>query len=139
MFRRGFFAGEATVLTENDGSKTPRGKGADDAEERALSDLGERIRRAQLSRKEPEEKLSSNGSATDMRVAMRLSSEFVGGILVGAGLGWALDKVTGWHPFGLMVFLGLGTAAGVLNVIRAIRELDAQRTGGDQGQDPSGK
>ncbi len=132
MFRRGSFAGGASVLAEKRGSETSAGKGTGDAEGRALDDLGERIRRAQLSHQEPEKKLAPTGTSADMRVAMRLSSEFVGGVLVGAGLGWGLDKIFGWHPIGLIVFLGLGTAAGVVNVIRATRELDAQRKGKDQ-------
>jgi ATP synthase protein I len=48
----------------------------------------------------------------------RLSSELVGGVLLGAGIGWALDRVLGISPWGLIVFLLLGFAAGVMNVIR---------------------
>jgi ATP synthase protein I len=49
----------------------------------------------------------------------RLSSELVGGVLVGAGIGWLLDRLLGISPWGLIVFLLLGFAAGVLNVMRA--------------------
>jgi ATP synthase protein I len=49
----------------------------------------------------------------------RLSSELVAGVLVGAGIGWALDRLLGISPWGLIVFLLLGFAAGVVNVIRA--------------------
>ena len=48
----------------------------------------------------------------------RLSSELVAGVLVGAGIGWALDRVLGISPWGLIIFLMLGFAAGVLNVMR---------------------
>ena len=51
--------------------------------------------------------------------AMKLSSEFVAGIAVGAGIGWLLDSVAGTSPWGLIIFLLLGFAAGVLNVLRA--------------------
>ncbi len=50
----------------------------------------------------------------------RLSSELVAGVLVGAGIGWALDKLLGISPWGLIVFLLLGFAAGVVNVVRAV-------------------
>jgi len=40
-------------------------------------------------------------------------------VLVGAGLGWLLDRWLGTTPWGLIVFLLLGFAAGVLNVMRA--------------------
>ncbi len=57
--------------------------------------------------------------ATDYGQALRLSSEFAAAILVGAILGWGLDKVAGTSPWGLIVFVLLGFVAGVLNVIRA--------------------
>jgi ATP synthase protein I len=50
---------------------------------------------------------------------LRLSAEFVAGILVGAGIGWLLDRGLGTSPWGMIVFLLLGFAAGVLNVMRA--------------------
>ncbi|HET8919035.1 MAG TPA: AtpZ/AtpI family protein [Xanthobacteraceae bacterium] len=49
----------------------------------------------------------------------RLSSELVAGVLVGAGIGWLLDHWLGVSPWGLIVFLLLGFAAGVLNVMRS--------------------
>lgn len=52
-------------------------------------------------------------------LAVRLGSEFVAAILVGIGLGWGLDRLAGTSPWGLVVFLLLGFAAGVMNVLRA--------------------
>jgi ATP synthase protein I len=49
----------------------------------------------------------------------RLSSELVGGVLVGAAIGWALDRVLGISPWGLIVFLLLGFVAGVVSVVRS--------------------
>ena len=49
----------------------------------------------------------------------RLSSELVAGVVVGAGLGWLIDRWLGVSPWGLMIFLLLGFAAGVLNVMRS--------------------
>ncbi len=49
----------------------------------------------------------------------RLASEFVAGVVVGAGLGLLIDRALGSSPWGLIVFLLLGFAAGVLNVIRS--------------------
>ena len=39
--------------------------------------------------------------------------------MVGAGLGWLIDRWLGISPWGLIVFLLLGFAAGVLNVMRS--------------------
>jgi ATP synthase protein I len=49
----------------------------------------------------------------------RLSSELVAGVVVGAGIGWFIDRWLGISPWGLMIFLLLGFAAGVLNVMRS--------------------
>lgn len=51
--------------------------------------------------------------------ALRASTEFVAGILVGGGLGWAIDKGLGTSPWGLIVFVMLGFAAGIVNVLRS--------------------
>jgi ATP synthase protein I len=63
----------------------------------------------------------SNRAATASGYAkgFRLSSELVAGVVVGAGLGWLLDRWLGIAPWGLIVFLLLGFAAGVLNVMRS--------------------
>jgi ATP synthase protein I len=50
---------------------------------------------------------------------VRLSSELVAGVVVGAGLGWVIDRWLGTSPWGLLIFLLLGFAAGVLNVMRS--------------------
>ena len=52
---------------------------------------------------------------------LRLSTELVAGVLVGAVIGWALDRWLGISPWGLIVFLLLGFAAGVRNVVRAVQ------------------
>ncbi len=51
--------------------------------------------------------------------ALKLSSEFIAGILVGACIGWFLDRLAGTSPWGLIVFLLLGFGAGILNVLRS--------------------
>jgi ATP synthase protein I len=56
----------------------------------------------------------------------RLASEFVAAIIVGALLGWGVDSLFGTSPWGMIILLLLGFAAGVLNVIRAAAELNAR-------------
>ncbi|MBB4576111.1 AtpZ/AtpI family protein [Rhizobium sp. MC63] len=51
--------------------------------------------------------------------AMKLSSEFIAAIIVGAVLGYLLDRFVGTAPWGLIVLLLLGFCAGVLNVLRS--------------------
>jgi ATP synthase protein I len=59
----------------------------------------------------------------------RLSSELVAGVLVGAGLGWLIDRLLGISPWGLIVFLLLGFVAGVLNVMRSAGVIPGQTPG----------
>ncbi|MDQ6436045.1 AtpZ/AtpI family protein [Mesorhizobium sp. LHD-90] len=58
-------------------------------------------------------------SVTGYGQALKLSSEFIAGVAVGAGLGWLIDRLAGTSPWGLIVFLLLGFGAGVLNVMRS--------------------
>ncbi len=83
-----------------------------------LQRLGNRL--AQANR--PSENGSGPRQATDASAiarGFRLSTELVAGVLVGAAIGWLLDRWLGISPWGLIVFLLLGFAAGVLNVMRA--------------------
>ena len=49
----------------------------------------------------------------------RLSSELIAGVVVGAGIGWGLDRLLSTSPWGLIVFFLLGFIAGVVNVVRS--------------------
>jgi ATP synthase protein I len=84
-----------------------------------LQRLGEGLARKRAD--DPANAASENRAATASGYArgFRLSSELVAGVLVGAGLGWLIDRVLGVAPWGLIVFLLLGFAAGVLNVMRS--------------------
>lgn len=53
-----------------------------------------------------------------MGLAMRLSTEFIAGVLAGGILGWLCDQFLGTKPWGLIVLLMLGFATGVYNVMR---------------------
>ena len=97
------------------------GPGDHSSNEAALSArlrrLGEELGRDRPGRSPPAESPPSVGSG--MARGMRLSTELVAGVLVGALIGWGLDRWLGISPWGLIVFLLLGFAAGVLNVVRA--------------------
>jgi ATP synthase protein I len=102
-----------------DSGKSGRRSGStakkDDLADR-LRRLDERLDSKQEARVE-RARARSDGSA--FGVAMRLSTEFVSAILIGAAIGWGIDKVLGIAPWGMIVFLMLGFCAGVLNVMRA--------------------
>ena len=56
--------------------------------------------------------------ATAMGLGVRVLTEFVAGIVVGGLIGWGLDRWLHTSPALLLVFLGLGTAAGFWNVYK---------------------
>jgi ATP synthase protein I len=71
--------------------------------------------------------LESNRAGLTM--ALRLGAEFVAGVVVGAAIGWGVDKLFGTSPWGLIVFVILGFSAGVLTVMRSARALMARPAG----------
>ena len=58
-----------------------------------------------------------------MGYAFRIGIELVAGLVVGGGIGWLLDKLFGTLPLFLILFFFLGSAAGILNVYRAARQM----------------
>lgn len=101
---------------------------SDDPEEAALSarlrHLGDRLghhgqQADEVAAVQRDAETSAAKRASGMAMGFRLSSELVAGVLVGGGLGWALDRWLGISPWGLIVFLLLGFTAGVLNVMRS--------------------
>ncbi len=106
-----------------DGARKDGDHGNSPADEAALSArlqrLGERL--GHLHPDHPSDNESGQRPTTDPSAiarGFRLSTELVAGVLVGAALGWLLDRWLGISPWGLIVFLLLGFAAGVLNVMR---------------------
>lgn len=67
------------------------------------------------------DKAAAEDTSTSKGVAQafKLSSEFIAGVVAGAGLGYLIDQLAGTTPWGMIIFLLLGFAAGVLNVLRS--------------------
>ena len=85
-----------------------------------LRRLGERLDRQQAGqRREAASGAPATSEGSGLAQGLRLSSELVAGVVVGAIVGWALDHWFGISPWGLIVFVLLGFAAGVRNVMRA--------------------
>ncbi len=68
-----------------------------------------------------------------MARGMKLVSEFVAGILAGGVLGWLIDRFTGIQPFGLLIGLMFGFAAGLRNLYRATQNQSVRPPGPDAG------
>ncbi len=82
--------------------------------------LRELDRRLGESRPEPQKPGASSAPVNaGFGMAMRYGADFVGAVVIGAALGWGVDRLFGTTPFGLIALLILGFAAGVLNVMRS--------------------
>ncbi|MBV9548083.1 MAG: AtpZ/AtpI family protein [Alphaproteobacteria bacterium] len=90
-----------------------------------LRDLGSRLDQLQARQAPKRPPPSQTG------IAGRFATELVAALLVGGGLGWGIDWLCGrigFHtaPVFMIVCVMLGAAAGILNVVRAAREINAQ-------------
>jgi ATP synthase protein I len=109
----------------NDSGNGSRDQSSDEAALSArLGSLDHRLSEIQGSRKigtdlSGNEQDAAQAKANAMAVGLRLSSELVAGVLVGAALGWGFDRLLSTSPWGLIVFLLLGFTAGVINVMRS--------------------
>jgi ATP synthase protein I len=83
-----------------------------------LQRLGDRLATANRNSENDSDPRSA-ADASGYARGFRMSTELVAGVVVGALIGWLLDRWLGISPWGLIVFLLLGFAAGVLNVMRA--------------------
>ncbi|NLH82961.1 MAG: ATP F0F1 synthase subunit I [Phyllobacteriaceae bacterium] len=103
---------------ETKASSSPAPRGAL-TEEAALAARLERLGESLEARREAEETAKPRGRSSGFAQATKIASEFVAGVIVGGGIGWAVDRAFGVAPWGMIVFVLLGFAAGVLNVLRS--------------------
>jgi ATP synthase protein I len=98
------------------------------------NDLDKRIAEAQAkidARERPKYMAAGKG----MGLGFRMASDFAAAVLVGALLGWGLDALFGWTPWGLISCLMLGFVAGVRNVVATASK--ANPAGTDKGEGDS--
>jgi ATP synthase protein I len=58
--------------------------------------------------------------------AFSFAAELIVGVAAGGLLGWALDRYFGTAPWAMVLFVMLGFAAGLLNVIRSAQRAQAE-------------
>jgi ATP synthase protein I len=103
-----------------------------------LRALGERLDEAQK-RRDAARKPSA-GPPSGMGIAGRFAAELVAALIVGGAIGWGLDWLFGrfgvhTRPVFLLVMVVLGAMAGIVNVMRAAREINAAIAAGqDKGK-----
>jgi len=93
------------------------------------NDLSERIaaaQRAQTAKEHrPGEDVDQAGSSAGAQ-ALRYGVEFGVNVAVGIGIGLLIDHFAGTKPWGLLIMMVFGFAAGIRGVVRAYRELTAE-------------
>lgn len=75
---------------------------------------GGRKRRGHLPKQRDE------GAGKGIGLALRIGTEMVAGVVLGAAIGWGLDRWLETRPLFLILFFLLGSAAGMLNVYRTV-------------------
>ncbi|MBL9036713.1 MAG: AtpZ/AtpI family protein [Rhodospirillaceae bacterium] len=61
-------------------------------------------------------------------LGFRMGIELMVGLVVGLGIGWLLDGWLDTKPLFMIVLMILGMGAGILNVVRASKQLDKADT-----------
>lgn len=125
-------------MDEKRGSDHPEAPGVSDGggigRSESLEARRQRLDAELLARRKVEvEKSANQEAAKGFALAVKLSSEFIAGVIVGALLGYLIDRFVGTAPWGMIVFLLLGFCAGVLNVLRSTGAV-AQSDGTGRGQ-----
>jgi ATP synthase protein I len=89
----------------------------------ALDKLAAQVAAVKQDRADREPKVAIDRSG--MSLGLRMASEFASAILVGGLLGYGVDFLVKTTPWGLLVGLALGFAAGTVNIVRAARQMAA--------------
>ena len=97
-----------------------------------LKDLGARLDAVRAKHEDTPE-LKDDGSMLGQ--AWRMSTELVVSVLVGLGLGYGFDVILGSKPWGMLIGLCFGFAAGIMAVLRTSAKMDAQNAGVPLGDD----
>lgn len=84
--------------------------------------LGTRLEQVKA-RRAPQLDNAARGAALGQ--AFKIAVELVAGVLFGGIVGWALDRYLGSAPWLLILFLVLGFVAGMMNVVRTARRMQA--------------
>ena len=109
---------------DNKSGREHSGRDAESIRQR-LDKLGQQLAEAKGKRATaPQVEGEARGAA--FGTALKLATELVAGVAVGGFIGWALDRLFGSAPLLMVVFLILGAAAGIMNVVREAKEMQAK-------------
>ena len=89
-------------------------------EQTRVVDLSKRIAEFEIRQQEERQHRKTQLPTGGLALAGRVTTELVAGVVVGTFIGWALDKWLGTTPTLMVVFFFIGSAAGMMNVWRAL-------------------
>ncbi len=92
------------------------------AQEEKLKEIAEKIEKYKLNHTTNDVK-QKNKRGKQISIAMRLSTELVVASIVGAILGWYIDKWLNTKPIFFIIFLLLGVISGVKTAISTSKQL----------------
>jgi ATP synthase protein I len=120
-------------MSDRDGVPDPSTSAEDTELSDRLRKLGKRLD-AHRDVRDEDVRREAAPARPGVAMAMRLAADFVAGVVVGAALGWGFDRLFDTSPWGLVVLLLLGFAAGLLNVMRSAGLVRPGIGGPDQGR-----
>lgn len=100
--------------------------------ERRLSDLGQRIDKVNAAPGtgrgggaggKGRDAEADAARSRALGLGFSIAAQLVAGVLIGGGMGYYLDRWLHSAPWFMVLFLGFGFAAGLMNVIRTAREM----------------
>ena len=108
--------------------------------ERRISSLDDKLDKVVSPREKAQrnDHSASKRTGRGMAYGMRMATELVASVLVGGLIGYGLDYFLGTKPWLFLVFFILGFAAGIVNLMRAYKRMQAEinsETGGYLGDD----
>jgi ATP synthase protein I len=107
--------------------RSPLNPGHDaDGSRQRLDDLGARLQVARGGGGKPQQ--APRGANREIGLFYRAAIELIVGPIVGGFMGWWLDSWLQTKPYLLIVMIVMGFAAGILNVVRTMRQMQAETT-----------
>jgi len=116
-------------MTASDAGDNKDDTGTESIRQR-LDKLGHELDEVEKRRQPQDHRTGANTGA--LGYAFRLGAEMVVAVVVTGVIGWTLDSWLGTTPVFLIVFLVLGTAAGILGAVRTARRMQQDVSSGDK-------